>query len=183
MAALAQELTVFDFIQSLDEQYQKKRESHKVSDKSSIGISLVKIVVGSNDFAVEVGIAVETIVYKTPSPLPRSFPWILGLIELRGEVMPVIDLSLFSEQAPVEINPHTRLLIVRHEQLIFALVVSSVSPVSYVPSILDEGDEAPKKLANYKISFDKWVKFQGEKLHFLDLRNIANQADFLTLTY
>lgn len=183
MAALAPELTVFDFIQSLDAQYQKKRASHKVSDKLSIGISLVKIVVGSNEFAVEVGVAVETIVYKNPSPLPRSFPWVLGLIELRGEVMPVIDLSLFSEQAPVEINSHTRLLIVRHEQMIFALVVSSVSPVSYVSLLLDESEQAPKKLASYKISFDKWVKFQGENLHFLDLRNIANQTGFLTLTY
>jgi len=143
----------------------------------------VKIAIGQDEFAVEVGVAVETILYKKPDLLPRSFDWVLGLIELRGEVVPVIDMASFNGQAAMEITPQTRLLIVRHEKLSFALVVSGVSPVSYVPSLLNDVEQAPQKPANYKIGFDKWVKLEGSKLNFLDLKNLVNEPGFLTLTY
>ncbi|MBK5254802.1 MAG: purine-binding chemotaxis protein CheW [Vicinamibacteria bacterium] len=40
----------------------------------------------------------EIIRYVTPTPVPQTAPWVIGVMNLRGRVIPVIDLAVkFSE--------------------------------------------------------------------------------------
>lgn len=55
----------------------------------------------------------ETIVLR---PLTRVFltpPWVAGIINLRGDVVAVLDLGLFLGLAPIAPQPDTRVVIVR----------------------------------------------------------------------
>jgi len=159
----------------LDKTYLTKQQGiHKATQATSI-ISIVRVMMNEAEFAVEVGVVVETIVYKKASRLPRSFDWVLGLIELRGEVMPVIDYSRFTDNDALEVTNHGRLLIVRYEGMVFALMVSSVSGMLNVPEVfsLKEGETIEKQ----------WVEVEGQEIPFLDLKTLLTNNSFLKLTY
>jgi len=175
MSALSEQEALFDTVELLDKKYLVKQDMlQRVTPADSL-ISIVRIMMNEDEFAVEVGAVVETIVYKTPSRLPRSFDWVLGVIELRGEVMPVLDFSCFKGKQALEITNSSRLLIVRHEGMVFALLVSSVSGMLNVPRILSqkEGGSTVKQ----------WVEMKNKKIPFLDLKALLDSNDFLKLTY
>jgi chemotaxis signal transduction protein len=183
MSALAKQINPFNLISSLERDYSDKKLILKEVNKGQIGISVVQVVVADMVFAVEVGLAVETIRYKKPQQLPRSYPWGLGVIEVRGEVIPVFDLAVFNEQPAVKIDRDCRLMIIRHEELAFASVISSVSTVSTVPEIYENADkEELGEFSWQKTNTNQWIEIHGKKLHFLDVKSLLNCADFLTLT-
>jgi len=183
MSALAKQINPFNLISSLERDYSDKKLILKEVNKGQVGISVVQVVVGDMLFAVEVGLAVETIRYKKPQKLPRSHPWGLGVIEVRGEVIPVFDLAVFNEQPAVQIDRDCRLMIIRYEQLAFALLISSVSAVSTVSEIHENADKKDlDKFSWQKTNTNQWIDIHGKKLHFLDVKSLLNCADFLKLT-
>ncbi len=183
MSALAKQINPFNLISSLERDYSDNKLILKEFNKGQVGISVVQVVVGDMLFAVEVGLAVETIRYKKPQKLPRSHPWGLGVIEVRGEVIPVFDLAVFNEQPAVQIDRDCRLMIIRYEQLAFALLISSVSAVSTVSEIHENADKKDlDKFSWQKTNTNQWIDIHGKKLHFLDVKSLLNCADFLKLT-
>tara|TARA_R110002074_G_scaffold145034_2_gene293408 strand:- start:34820 stop:35371 length:552 start_codon:yes stop_codon:yes gene_type:complete len=183
MSALVKQINPFHLICTLDDEYSKKRAKLKDVSKDHAGISIVQLEVAGTSFAVEVGVAVETILYKKPQALPRSQAWALGVIELRGEVVPIIDLAILNNQTASTIDKNSRLMIVRHEQLVFGLLVSNVSAVSYVTKIHEGSHNELSEFGWQKTTASQWVDIHGKKTHFFDLKNLLSQTDFLTLTY
>lgn len=183
MSAQGRQLNPFHLIGSLDEKYTNKKSTLKAVIKEALGISVIQIEVAGISFAVEVGVAVETILYRKPQKLPRSYDWALGVIEVRGEVIPIIDLSMLSNRKASIIDKNSRLVIIRYEQLVFGLLVSHVSAVSYVSEIREGQHDELVEFGWRKETTDKWVDIQGKKTYFFDLRELLNQTDFLTLTY
>jgi chemotaxis signal transduction protein len=183
MSALAKQINPYNLISSLERDYSDKKQILKEVNKGQAGISVVQVVVADMVFVVEVGLAVETIRYKKPQQLPRSYPWGLGVIEVRSEVMPVLDLAVFNEQPAVKIDRDCRLMIIRHEDLVFALLISSVSAVSTVPEIFENANETELGEFSWgKTNINQWVEIHGKKRHFLDVKSLMNCAKFLQLT-
>lgn len=135
MSALIKPITPFHLISALNDDYANKQVELKSVSKGSVGTSIVQLEVAGVVFAVEVGLAVETIPYRKPQALPRSHPWALGLIELRGEVVPIIDIAILNNQVASVVDKSSRLMIVRYEQMVFGLLASNVATVTYVPKI------------------------------------------------
>lgn len=183
MSALKKPIIPFHLIGALEDDYSKKRVELKDVSKGHGGISIVQVEVGEANFAVEVGVAVETILYRQPQALPRSRAWALGVIELRSEVVPIIDLAILNNQVASTIDKNSRLMIIRHEQLVFGLLVSQVSAVSCVPKINEGSHNELGEFGWNKTTASHWVDIDGKKTHFIDLKNLLNQADFLTLTF
>jgi len=175
MSALPEQKAFFDAVAILDKQYLVKQKNLQKTSQAGSLISIVRVMMNKDEFAVEVGAVVETIVYKEPSRLPRSFDWILGLIELRGEVIPVIDFSDFTGNGALEVSHSSRLLIVRYDEMVFALLVSSVSGMLNVPEIFS--------LKKDSGVLEQWVAVTNKKVPFLDLKALLSNNNFLKLTY
>lgn len=65
----------------------------------------------------------------TVTPVPRSAPEIRGLINLRGSLVTILDLSRFLAQRPCEVSPTTRSVIVEWEGDRYGLLVDAVGDV------------------------------------------------------
>lgn len=181
MNPVAEQIMPFDIVESLDSQYLGKRNELAQVAKLSAGTTVICVEVAGFKFAVEVGKAVETIRFKQPQPLPRSFNWVLGLIEFRGEVIPVIDFAMFNKQGKTNIDATTRLLIIKHNQAAYAILVSGVSSVFRVTDFYKQGgSETPSGLS---VEFKQWVVLNGEKTNFLDLQALEEHSEFLTITF
>ncbi len=58
--------------------------------------------------------------------VPKAKPWMLGLANLRGNLMPIIDLQAFVGGKPIVPGKSTRVLIINQRGLTCGLLVSNV---------------------------------------------------------
>lgn len=64
--------------------------------------SMLRCQIGKGQYLIPLRKVREIIRYVTPTPVPQTAPWVTGVMNLRGRVIPVIDLAVkFSESATV----------------------------------------------------------------------------------
>lgn len=62
--------------------------------------SMLRCQMGAGQYLIPLGKVLEIIRHTTPTPVPQTAPWVCGVMNLRGRVIPVIDLAVkFSETA------------------------------------------------------------------------------------
>lgn len=84
-------------------------------------------------YAVDIMRIKEIIRPQKLTPLPQAPAFIDGIINLRGAVIPVVDLRKRFDMPPREVSAATRLLIVRLSAQTLGLVVDDVTEVITVP--------------------------------------------------
>lgn len=67
--------------------------------------------------------------WSAVTAIPQSPPWLLGVINLRGSVVPVIDLRLKFNYAKAEYNEFTVVIILNLKERVVGIVVDGVSDV------------------------------------------------------
>ncbi|MFK8018047.1 MAG: chemotaxis protein CheW [Gammaproteobacteria bacterium] len=58
--------------------------------------------------------------------IPGSQPWLLGLANVRGQLMPVVDLKVLCGDAPTPTERRTRVVLVNSDEVPMAVVVDEV---------------------------------------------------------
>ncbi|MEO8500956.1 MAG: chemotaxis protein CheW [Vicinamibacteria bacterium] len=65
-------------------------------------MSMLRCRIGQGQYLIALTKVLEIIRYVTPTPVPQTPPWVSGVMNLRGRVIPVIDLAVkFSEPLSV----------------------------------------------------------------------------------
>ena len=88
--------------------------------------------VGAAWHAVEMGAVREVVRTTTTTPVPNSPSWLIGLANLRGEIVPVVDSAIALGDAPVEDPSH--LVVVETSQGKAALAATGA------PTTIDLGE-------------------------------------------
>ena len=66
---------------------------------------------GDEVFAAPVGLVREILTYQTPSRIPNSPDYLMGLTDVRGQGVPTADLRIRLGMAPTEPTLNTRILV------------------------------------------------------------------------
>lgn len=109
---------------------QKSKAEQTISDK---GGKYLTFTLGNEEYGIGV-IKVKEIIGMMPvTPVPRTPDFVLGVINLRGKVIPVIDLRLRFDMESVEYTDRTCVIVVEIESpsgpVMVGIVVDSVSDV------------------------------------------------------
>ncbi|HIE54353.1 MAG TPA: purine-binding chemotaxis protein CheW [Chromatiaceae bacterium] len=65
--------------------------------------------------------------------VPGTKEWMLGLANVRGELLPIVDLQQFLGGAPVAINDRCRVLVIRNRGASSGLLVATVIGLRHLP--------------------------------------------------
>lgn len=65
--------------------------------------------------------------------VPGTRDWMLGLANIRGELLPIVDLQHFIGGAPVVVSDQSRVLVIRNLGTSIGLLVSSVVGMRHLP--------------------------------------------------
>jgi len=84
-------------------------------------------------YALDVAHVREVVRWQSVTPLPRAPALIEGVIDLRGAVVPVVDLGRVLNGTPVTVDKETRIAVSEIEGLILGLVVDAAIEVLQVP--------------------------------------------------
>ena len=96
--------------------------------------------VGKEDYGLEIEKVQEVIRMKTIKKLPRSPHFILGVMNLRGNIIPIIGLRQKFGLTELAYDEFTRIVVVNHENKLVGMVVDEVNRVINVPESSIEGN-------------------------------------------
>ena len=85
--------------------------------------------VDSECYCLEIRIVTEIIGIQNITTVPEAPGFIKGVINLRGRVIPVMDVRLRFKKEPLEYNDRTCIIVVDMQDLSVGLIVDSVSEV------------------------------------------------------
>lgn len=80
-------------------------------------------------YALDVSSVKEVVRWQPVTPLPRSPTLIQGVLDLRGSVIPVVDLGVVLHGEPVVPGARTRIAVVEVDGLVLGLVVDAALDV------------------------------------------------------
>lgn len=93
-------------------------------------IELVVFRLGNEEYGIEIGFAQEIIrIPEMKTKIPAMPSYVEGLIDLRGSVIPIIDLKKRFGYEETERSMDSRLLILNLEGLLVGIIVDDVSEV------------------------------------------------------
>lgn len=85
--------------------------------------------IGAEDYAIDILHVQEVRSYEAPTRIAQTRPHVLGVLNLRGEIVPVIDMRLQLGLANACFDDSTVVVVLKVEQRVFGLVVDGVSDV------------------------------------------------------
>jgi purine-binding chemotaxis protein CheW len=94
---------------------------------------------GEEVFGLEIKYVTEIIGMQPVTKMPEVAAYIKGIINLRGKIIPVIDMRLKFGKEPIEYNDRTCVVVVDTQELVVGLIVDRVSEVLAI----DDEDIAP----------------------------------------
>ena len=143
-------------------------------------IQLVTFSIGVEEFGVDILKVQEIIRTMEITKVPRAQDFVEGVINLRGKVIPIIDLRRRFGLSSKEYDKHTRIIVIEINNMIVGFVVDSVSEVLRIPAGTIE--PPPPVVAGLDSDYISGVgKLHDRLLILLDLDKLLSGADLEAL--
>ena len=133
---------------------------------------------GNEYFGIKIEYVNEIIVYQEITEIPETEEYIKGLINLRGKIIPVIDVRIRFKQEPFKYNDRTCIIVLNVKELVVGLIVEKIAEVVEIT----EGNILPNpKIGKADRSQNKYVygigKVGDEVKLLLDPERLLNDED------
>ena len=84
---------------------------------------------GNEYFGLKIEYVSEIIGFQEITEIPESEDYIKGLINLRGKIIPVIDVRIRFKQEPFEYTDRTCIIVIEFNNLVVGLIVEKIAEV------------------------------------------------------
>ncbi len=150
------------------------------SPRSTESVQYLTFNLGAGEYAIAIGRVKEIIAYKTLTMIPHVPPALRGVINLRGTVVPVVDLALKFGVSSAPLTAHTCIVIVEveldGETSVMGVIADAVNQVIDVGA--DEILAAPNFGTQIRLDFLRGMIGAGSKfILILNLERILSSAD------
>ena len=143
-------------------------------------LQLVTFSTGDEEFGVDILRVQEIIRTMAITNVPKAPEFVEGVINLRGKVIPIIDLRRRFGLQPKEHDKHTRIIVIEINNMIVGFVVDSVSEVLRIPASTVE--PPPPVVAGLESEYISGVgKLHDRLLILLDLDKLLSGEDMENL--
>ena len=152
--------------------------SHKKDDQL---LQLVTFSTGDEEFGVDILKVQEIILPMAITKVPKAPEFVEGVINLRGKVIPVIDLRRrFGLKSKTQ-DKYTRIIVIEINQMIVGFVVDSSSEVLRIPA--NTVEPPPPVVAGLESEYISGVgKLEDRLLILLDLDRLLSREDVEALS-
>ncbi len=135
-------------------------------------LQLVTFKIANEEFGVDVLHLQEIIRMMKIIRVPKTPPFVKGVINLRGKIIPVIDLREKFKLKDRNTDKYSRIIVTEAEHQILGFLVDSVSEVLRIPS--EKVEPPPSYIAGINSAYIRGViKMENRFLILLDLTKIV----------
>lgn len=140
-------------------------------------IQLVTFRIGEEEFGVDILAVQEIIRMMQITMVPRAPEFIEGVINLRGKVIPVINMRTRFNKPSLDQDSNTRIVVMELENKIVGFLVDGVSEVLRIPESTVE--DPPPVVAGIGSEYIRGIgKLDNRLLILLNLDNLLGSIDF-----
>ncbi|HAT41357.1 MAG TPA: chemotaxis protein CheW [Rheinheimera sp.] len=119
----------------------------------------------------------EVLRYTDIAPVPGAPMYVLGIINLRGNVVTVIDTRARFGLPPSDVTENSRIVIIEADKQVIGILVDSVAEVVYLRA--SEIDTAPNVGTDESAKFIQGVSNRdGELLILVDLNKLLTDEEW-----
>lgn len=167
----------------MDEVNRQTGQSRGVSDvPNALDDKYMTFKLGSEYYGLKIQYVKEIITFQAITVIPETEDYIKGLINLRGKILPVIDISIRFKQVPFEYNDRTSIIVIDVKSTTVGLIVEQIADVVEIPA---EDILPPPTIARSEKSQNNYVYGIGKvgdsvKL-LLDPDRLINDEDMSVL--
>lgn len=149
---------------------------NEVKVKHDDMLQLVSFRLGGEEFGVDIMQVQEIIRMQNITAVPNAPDFVEGVINLRGRVIPIIDLRKRFGLDCKEHDKATRIVVVKVDEITVGLVVDEVSEVLRIPA--DTVEPPPPIVAGVESDYIKGVgKLDDRLLILLDLSKTLSKEE------
>lgn len=135
---------------------------------------------GKEAFGMEIRFVTEIIGIQPVTFVPEVPDYVKGIINLRGKVIPVIDMRLKFKKEEIDYTDRTCIIVIDIEEISIGLIVDSVAEV------LNIGDDNIVPPPSYKTGFqNRYIKGIGKVgesvVLLLDCKKLISEDDLNTI--
>lgn len=139
-------------------------------------LQLVSFIIGNEEYAVDIFYVKEINRLSHITKVPNAPEFIEGVINLRGRIIPVIDLRIKMGLPKKEFDKDSRIIVIEDEDLLVGFLVDSVKEVIRIPKNIIE--EPPEIVTSSKTDFISSVgKLEDRLLILIDLKKILSKNE------
>lgn len=159
---------------AVDEKKNDKPAEEKASEEV---FQWVTFKLENETYGVNVMQVQEVLRYTEIALVPGAPDYVLGIINLRGNVVTVIDTRLKFGLMPAEITDNSRIIIIEAEKQVVGILVDSVAEVVYLKA--SEIDDAPSVGTEESARFIQGVSNRKDDLLILvDLNKLLSDNEW-----
>lgn len=143
-------------------------------------VQLVTFRVGSEEFGLDVFQVHEILRFQAPTPMPRAPAFVEGVLDVRGTLVPIVDLRRRFETPAGGADDDTRIVVVDHGGERLGLVVDSVTEVLRAPETAIS--PPPSYIRGLAAEFVRGIVRLGDRLVILmELEKILSSEERIAL--
>ena len=169
-------------LQTLEEQARRSRaQEHRVPDAlvREVDWQGLAFMVGGETFLAAMDELRELLPWpEAITPVPGTKPWMLGLANVRGELLPVVDLQQFLYGEPTAIDSRCRVLVIRNRGNSTGLLVPQVLGMRHLPMDQRRDNRNPGGPVGRYV-YDLF-ETEGESRPVFSMAALANDEQFLS---
>jgi purine-binding chemotaxis protein CheW len=143
-------------------------------------LQVVGFRIGEETFGVRIGSVREIVRVPEITTVPNAQETIEGVINLRGKIIPVVDLRKRFGRSEITADKKSRILVVELENKLVGLIVNSASEVLKIPP--SEIESPGSVFADNESSYVTGVgKLKGRLIILLDISKLLHRPEFKKL--
>ncbi|MEG6616525.1 chemotaxis protein CheW [Peptococcaceae bacterium 1198_IL3148] len=136
-----------------------------MADISREEVQEVVFQLNDQTYGIDISVVMEIIRMEQITKLPRTPDFIEGIINLRGQVIPVIDLCKRFGLVCNEVTAQSRIIIVQVNDLTFGMIVDSVQEVLRIAT--SNIEPPPPVVGGIDAAYLRGIALLGERLVIL----------------
>ncbi len=152
-------------------------QSAKSKEVTDLVLQWVTFKLQEETYGINVMQVQEVLRYTDIAPVPGAPDYVMGIINLRGNVVTVIDTRARFGLPPSDVTDNSRIVIIESERQVIGIMVDSVAEVVYLKQ--SEIDTAPNVGTEESAKFIQGVSNRdGELLILVDLNKLLSDDEW-----
>jgi purine-binding chemotaxis protein CheW len=139
-----------------------QRTAVEAADDGAFAQEYLTFTLGPEEYAIDILKVQEIRGYEPPTPIANAAGFLKGVINLRGTIVPIVDLRIKFNVGAAEYTPFTVVIILNVANRVVGIVVDSVSDVTTLRS--DQIRPAPEFAATVDTRYIVGLGTLGERM-------------------
>lgn len=120
---------------------------------------------GKESYGIEIKYVIEIIGIQSITQIPELPDYVKGIINLRGKIIPVLDVRLRFKKEPKEYNDRTCVIVIDIKEVSIGLIVDTVAEVVTIPE--EDMVDPPQKHKGFNNRYIKKIGKIGDEVKLL----------------